>query len=318
MVFATQEAPMRRALCSLMLLTVVIVLGACIGQRTAPPPETAVLKEAPPAPALGVASQTAMENNTVPVDTSGWDTPIELPSLPKEQVERLVVYSGSIVLVVRDTAQAAADIAALAAQQGGYVANSNLYLQGGVQRGTIVIRVPAEKYQDTLAALRALAVRVEKETTNSEDVTQEYTDLQARKVNLEHTEQALQKLLDERLKVGRTQDILEVYRELSNVRGQIEQIEGRLRYLANLAALSTISIELVPDVLQQPVATTGWEPQGVAKSALQTLVSTLQVLGTLAIWIVIFLVPLLVVILIPVWVLVRLVRGVLRRRAAKV
>jgi hypothetical protein len=223
-----------------------------------------------------------------------------------------------MVLVVRNTAQAAADITALATKQGGYVANSNLYFQEGTQRGTIVIRVPAEKYQETLAALRTLAVRVEKETTNSEDVTQEYTDLRARKVNLEHTEQALQKLLDERFKVGRTQDILEVYRELSNVRGQIEQIEGRLRYLTNLAAMSTISIELIPDVLQQPVAPAGWEPQGVAKRALQALVSALQVLGTVAIWVIIFLLPLLVVIAIPLWILVRIVRGVLRRRAVRV
>lgn len=313
---------MRRALRYLILLTAVIALGACTGQRTAPPPESAALKEVPFDPALEVASgdaapQAAVDSGTVSPDASGWDTPIEIPNLPTGQEEHFVVYSGAIVLVVQDAGQAAMDIAALAAKQGGYVANSNLYLQGGVRRGTVVIRVPAEKYQDTLAALRALAVRVEKETTNSKDVTQEYTDLRARKVNLEHTEQALQKLLDERLKVGRTQDILDVYRELSNVRGQIEQIEGRLRYLTNLVVMSTISVELVPDVLQQPVATTGWEPQGIAKSALQALVRALQVVGTLAIWAVVFLLPLLVVVLIPAWVLVRVVRGMLRRRAAK-
>ncbi|MGQ9502270.1 MAG: DUF4349 domain-containing protein [Anaerolineae bacterium] len=313
---------MKTVLCSLILLTIVIALGACSSQRAAPLSESTALKEALPAPTLEIASgvvapQMAENSGTVSTDTHGWDTPVELPNLPIGQEGRFVVYSGTIVLVVQDAGQAAMDIAALATKQGGYVANSNLYLQGGVRRGTIVIRVPAEKYQDTLAALRTLAVRVEKETTNSEDVTQEYTDLRARKVNLEHTEQALQKLLDERLKVGRTQDILEVYRELSNVRGQIEQIEGRLRYLTNLAVMSTISIELVPDVLQQPVATTGWEPQGIAKSALQALVSALQVVGTLAIWAVIFLLPLLVVILVPVWVLVRAVRGVLRRRAVR-
>ena len=314
---------MKRALSYLILLTIIIALCACAGQRTVPLPESAVLKEAAPAPAKEVAPrqaapEAALSSDTVSSDAHRWDTPVELPNLPARQEERVVVYSGTMVLVVRNTAQAAADITALATKQGGYVANSNLYFQEGTQRGTIVIRVPAEKYQETLAALRTLAVRVEKETTNSEDVTQEYTDLRARKVNLEHTEQALQKLLDERLKVGRTQDILEVYRELSNVRGQIEQIEGRLRYLTNLAAMSTISIELIPDVLQQPVAPAGWEPQGVAKRALQALVSALQVLGTVAIWVIIFLLPLLVVIAIPLWILVRIVRGVLRRRAVRV
>jgi len=265
-----------------------------------------------------VAPQKEFSNDATFSGMQHWDIPVEIPNLPAMQEERVVVYSGSMELVVQDAGQAAAEISALAVKQGGYVANSNLYLQDGVKRGTIVIRVPAEKYQDTLASLRALAVRVEKETTNSEDVTQEYTDLRARKINLERTEQALQKLLEERLKVGRTQDILEVYRELSNVRGQIEQIEGRLRYLANLAALSTISIDLIPDVLQQPVATTGWEPQGIAKRALQALVAALQVVGTVAIWAIIFLLPLLVIVALPLWVLARIVRGIWRRRSVKV
>jgi len=108
-----------------------------------------------------------------------------------------------------------------------------------------------------------------------------------------------------------------VYRELTNIRGQIEQIEGRLRYLTNQAALSTITVELIPDVLYQPVSVAGWEPQGEAKAALQSLVAALQGLGNLTIWTVIFILPLLVIMLIPVVVVILIIRWWWKRRQAK-
>ena len=181
-------------------------------------------------------------------------------------------------------------------------------------RGSITIRVPADRYQSSLTQLRELAVRVERENSTTQDVTEEFTDLQARKTNLEFTEDALQTLLEERQRVGSTSDILEVYRELTTIRGQIEQIEGRLRYLANQSALSTINIELTPDILSQPVTVAGWQPQGVIREALQALVVAMQGIINLLIWAVVFVLPLLVVMLIPVVIVVLVIRRWLRRR----
>jgi hypothetical protein len=208
-------------------------------------------------------------------------------------------------------------ITTLANEQGGYVSNANIYQSNEVPRGSITIRVPAEKYEETLAKLRAMALRVERENTGTQDVTEEFVDLEARKANLEHTEAALQKLLDDRQQLGRTSDILEVHRELTNIRGQIEQIEGRMRYLANQAALSTITIELTPDVLYQPVSVAGWEPQGVAKEALQALVVALQGLVNLLIWLVILVLPLLIIALLPVAAIFLIIRWWWRRRQAR-
>ncbi|MBN1220551.1 MAG: DUF4349 domain-containing protein [Anaerolineae bacterium] len=230
---------------------------------------------------------------------------------------RVIIYTGDMALVVKDTREAIAAITQLVEEKGGYVSGSNIYQSGDVPRGSITIRFPAELYQEMLVDLRGLAIRVERESSNTQDVTEEYTDLQARKTNLEYTEKALQELLDERKRTGSTNDILEVYRELTNIRGQIEQIEGRLRYLTNQAALSTISIELIPDVLYQPVSVAGWEPQGVAKEALQTLVVALQGLVNLTIWLVILILPLLIIVLIPVVVVVMIIRWWWKRRKAK-
>jgi RNA polymerase-interacting CarD/CdnL/TRCF family regulator len=311
---------MRRSLSYLGLPILVVLVSACLAQR-ASAPEMRVMEEPPPVPtavaARAVDSENAPDSGGGSPDEGSWGAVSTLPQDAGTQEQRVIIYSGSIALVVKDAGQAASDIATLAVRQGGYVSGANLYMQNDVKRGTMTIRIPAEKYEETVAALRELGVRVEKETTSTDDVTQEYTDLQARKTNLEHTEQALQKLLDERLKVGRTQDILEVYREMSNVRGEIEQIEGRLRYLSNLAALSTISVELIPGVLYQPVAVAGWEPQGIAKQALQALIGTLQVLATVLIYVGILVIPILIVILIPIVVLVLLIRWLIRRRRAK-
>ena len=238
-------------------------------------------------------------------------------SLVQPQDLRVIIYTGSISLVVKDTQESIAAISALAEGQGGYVANANVYQSSDVLRGSITIRVPAEQYQAVLAQLRGLALRVERENSSSQDVTEEFTDLQARKTNLEFTETALQTLLEERQRIGSTADILEVYRELTTIRGQIEQIEGRLRYLSNQAALSTLDIELIPDVLYQPITVGGWEPQGVAREALIALIATLQGLANVFIWLIVFVVPLLFFASLPVLLLFLVVRWWWKRSRPK-
>lgn len=302
------------------LVIFLVLLNACGAARTAeqstvyaPAPQTA------PGAEGGAAEAPAGAPVEASADYSGRIEPIEqvLNSAVQPQDNRVIIYTGNISLVVKDTREAMTAITNLTTEQGGYVSASNVYQAGEVPRGSITIRVPAERYLDTLEKLRALAVRVEAENSGTEDVSEEFTDLQARKANLEVTEKALQQLLEERQRVGSTSDILEVYRELTGVRGQIEEIEGRLRYLANKAALSTITVDLIPDVLYQPVSVAGWEPQGVAKEALQSLVVALQGLANLTIWLVIFLLPLLIIFLIPVVVVIWIIRAWWKRSQAR-
>jgi hypothetical protein len=278
---------------------------------------------APEPPVMAMPTALAEQESAAGAPASEFSDGIAVPledflaSAVQAQEARVIIYTGNISLVVQETQQAVNAITALVNEQGGYVAGSNIYRSNNVLRGNITVRIPAERYQEVLASLRELAIRVESENSNTQDVTEEFTDLQARKTNLELTEKSLQELLDERRRSGSTSDILEVYRELTNIRGQIEQIEGRLRYLANQSALSTITIELVPDVLYQPVSVAGWEPQGVAKEALQALVAALQVLVNLLIWLAIFVLPLLLILLIPVALLVLFIRWWWKRRKAR-
>jgi hypothetical protein len=174
--------------------------------------------------------------------------------------------------------------------------------------------VDAAQFDQALGELRRLAVEVRNESVRGEDVTAEFVDLDAQLKNLEAAEAQLQQILKQATK---TEDVLNVYRELTSIRGQIEQIKGRMKYLSQSAALATISVNLIPDALAQPVQTGGWQPAGVAKTAVEALIAALQGLVNIAIWIIIVVLPILLIIAIPFVILFALIRRSRRNKAAK-
>jgi hypothetical protein len=129
--------------------------------------------------------------------------------------------------------------------------------------------------------------------------------------NLEATADRVRAFLDETKNV---EEALAVNQELSRLEGEIEVLKGRIKYLEQSSAFSTVSIDLTPDILSQPIEVGGWQPQGVVRSALEALISALQTLVDIAIWLVLFLLPVLIIIAIPIWLLVTLVRRWRRRR----
>ncbi len=303
---------------SLMIMIFALLVSACGGaeySRNAEAPAAQVAADEAyyqeePLPA-GEAKIDYADGESIPVED------FLANAVSQAQAVRVIIYTGDISLVVKRTEDAVIAVTRLADEHGGYVSGSNVYQSGEVLRGTMSLRIPADRYPQVMDQLRNLALRVERESSSTQDVTEEFTDLQARKTNLEHTEAALQELLNERKRVGSTSDILEVHRELTNIRGQIEQIEGRMRYLANQSALSTIQIELLPDALYQPISVAGWQPQGVAKEALQSLITALQGLTNLAIWLIIFVLPLFIIMLIPLVVVILVIRWGWKRRRSR-
>ncbi|MCS6845430.1 MAG: DUF4349 domain-containing protein [Caldilineales bacterium] len=230
---------------------------------------------------------------------------------------RKIVYRANISLAVKDVAAAARDVEALALRSGGYVAQSQLSQYTGDQlRGTVVIRVPAEGYRSALEELRRLAVRVLYESSTAEDVTAEYTDLEARLRNLEAVERELQAMLTEvRQQPGaKAEDILAVYRELAAKQEEIERVKGRMQYLSNLAALSTITVDLVPDEATRPVVEEEWRPAVTVRNAVRTLTQMLQGFADLIINLVIVGLPLLLMMALPVVLVIWVLRRLLTRK----
>lgn len=155
--------------------------------------------------------------------------------------ERMIVRTGQMALIVEDVRIALEDITSLADGFEGYVVSSRVWKVGERQVGSISIRVPAEHFNDTTRMLRGLAVEVTSETSDSRDVTEEYTDLTSKLGNLEATEQQLLVILE---KAQTVEEILNVQRELSRTRGDIEQTKGRMQYLERTSATSLINITL--------------------------------------------------------------------------
>jgi PKD repeat protein len=162
-------------------------------------------------------------------------------SLSTPSTDRMVIRTGNVSLVVSNISTTLDNIAKMAVDYGGYVVTSQKWKEGERNNGNISFRILAENYDKAIAALRNMSLDVINETTSSQDVTEEYSDLDASLKNLEATEAQLLKIMENATK---TEDILSIQRELTNVRGQIEQTKGRMLYLERTSATSLINVNL--------------------------------------------------------------------------
>jgi hypothetical protein len=213
--------------------------------------------------------------------------------------------------VVADTAAQLDAIAGLATELQGYVSASSATQYDEGLQARITLRIPSDKLDQALQRLRGLAVEVREEQISGEDVTAEYTDLGSRLKNLEAAEAQLRVIMEQ---AAKTEDVLAVFQQLTQVRGEIEVIKGRMQYLSQAAALATIAVTLIPDRMAQPVQVAGWRLDGVAKQAFEALIGALQALATLAVWAVIVLLPIGLLLASPFIVLF----VILRRRSRRI
>ena len=167
--------------------------------------------------------------------------PEELDAGQTWATERMIVRTGDMSLVVGGVPDAIDQIAGMADSFGGYVVSSRVWKEGERLVGSIAIRVPAEHFDDAMKVLRDLAVDVTSEHTSSKDVTEEYVDLSAKLGNLEATEEQFLIIME---KAETVEEILDVQRELSKTRGEIEQTKARMQYLEQTSATSLINVRL--------------------------------------------------------------------------
>ncbi len=225
--------------------------------------------------------------------------------MPSTSQDRRIVRNGNMLLVVNDILTARDRIAQIAQGFGGFVVSSFISGEEKNLRASITVRVPDDKFEQTLSQFRALAVRVRSENATSQDVTEEYIDLQARLKNAEATEAQYLALLNRATTVEET---LKIYESLSRVRSEIEQLKGRIQFLERSTSMSLITVNLEPEIATKELAPAGWNALEVLRSAVRGIVTLGLWLGTLAIWLVIF---------IPLWAVIGGVIYWLRRRSKK-
>ena len=230
---------------------------------------------------------------------------VETSNITSPKVDRLIIKTGELSLVVEDVRVSLKAIADYAEKAGGFVVNSNIRKEGLSPFGEIVVRIPATEFDKGFGDVKNMG-EVESETVNGQDVTEEYVDLEAQLKNLRATETQFLQIMQRAVQI---EDVLAVQRELSNVRGQIEGIQGRMKYLKESSSLSTLTVYLStdPSVLPSVDDTEKWKPWAEVKSAARSLVVLAKGLVSLIIWLAVY-IPLWIVIGLIVWGMVKLIK----------
>jgi len=229
--------------------------------------------------------------------------------------DRMVIENADLAIVVRDPKSRMAEINALANEMGGFVVSSNLYqsftnMGKEVPEATIVIRVPSERLDEALTRIKEGAVDVDYENRSGQDVTNIYVDLQSQLKAKQAAEEQLLKILE---KAETAEDVLAIYLQLESIQTQIEQLKGQIKYYEESSALSSISVRLIAEEGTQPIEVGPWKPEGAAKDAIEDLIRFVQNFSEFLIRFVIFTLPSLILIAIPLYLVFLGGRAVFRR-----
>jgi len=229
---------------------------------------------------------------------------------------RLVIRNADLAIVVKDPKASMAEITKLAEEMGGFVVSSNLYQSyygpnnTEVPEATITIRVPVEKLDEALSSIKDGVVDVNYENVTGQDVTGEYVDLQSRLTAKQAAEKKLLQILDA---AEKSEDVLAIYMQIQNVQTEIEILKGQIKYYEESAALSAISVRLIAEAGTQPISVGPWTPTGTAKEAVQDLIYFFQNFVEFLIRFVLYNLPALILIGIPLFLVFLGGRAIFRR-----
>ncbi|MBA3601308.1 MAG: DUF4349 domain-containing protein [Acidobacteria bacterium] len=218
-------------------------------------------------------------------------------------VERKIIRNADLQLEANAPEEAQQKITQIAESKGGFVVESTQSSSDAkaTTRDTVTmtVRVPSAKFDEALSEIRQTASRVIVESVKGQDVTEEFIDIEARL----KTQKALEAQFLEIMKRSNSvEDALNVQTEIARVRGEIEKIEGRKRFLESQASLSTVKIKL-----QSPTAfsanSTGFFYQ--LKEAFGSGFAAALNFILILVKILIALLPFLILIVLPIYLLIR-------------
>ncbi|HUE82583.1 MAG TPA: DUF4349 domain-containing protein [Pyrinomonadaceae bacterium] len=259
-----------------------------------------------------VATESVRDPSQGLLKTVSLEQTVEAQS-PVEAVDRKIIRNAELAVEVADTPEAQRGITSIAETHGGFVVTSEIKQRPSSDpnrrelEATLVIRVPAPRFDAALNDIRAVGLRVIHEKASAQDVTEEFIDLEARVSAQRALEAQFLEIMKQAAKIP---EALEVQRELANVRTEIEKIEGRQRFLQNQASLSTITVKLQPPT-GIVVSTSGFGRE--FKEAVSDSISVATGILLFIVWFVIVMVPVFLLIILPIGLVLRYLFRRMRR-----
>ena len=177
-----------------------------------------------------------------------------------------VISQASVSLNVSNVSTALNQVETMAQNLGGSVDNMSSSGAQNQEQANVTIRVPANQFLTALNQLQNMGT-VENQNINSQDVTQQYIDLQAQLTSAQMEEQSLQAIL---AKATTVSDEIAIQEQLTQVIAQVENLQGQINYMQNQVAMSTITVNL-----NTPQVSTGQAPSGTLSVAVGNVDNTI-------------------------------------------
>ncbi len=195
------------------------------------------------------------------------------PSSITQPVDKKIIKTGDLSLKIEKIETAVESITNIVKLNKGEISNSYFSESSrGTKSGYITIRVPYQNFTAVFDELKKVATQVMSESSNAQDITEQYIDLEARLKNKIAEEASFVALLN---RSGKIEEVLAVTREVARVRGEIEQLQGQMKYLNSQTDMSTITVNLSEDV-EIASASQDWRPWQVVKLSVKQLITAGQ------------------------------------------
>jgi Domain of unknown function (DUF4349) len=276
-----------------LIASIVLIVAACSGSASQILSTVGGPIEGDAGAAMTAGPVAAPGSNDSRSASGGGSSTDNAPAALRDDLK--IVYTGSLQLVVDDLQPALARAKAAVTAAGGYVGASQESNDGDRPVATITYRIPASRWEDTIDTLRGLATKVVAEETQAAEVGSQIVDLDARIKNLRASEAALQDIAKG---AGKISDLIEVQAQLTDVRGQIEQLDAQRTQLNDQVSYGTLVTTFGLEVVAVQETAKGWDPSKDVDSATATLIGLGQTVVSAGIWFAIVWLPIILLVLV--------------------
>ncbi|WP_411747422.1 DUF4349 domain-containing protein [Psychrobacillus psychrotolerans] len=174
---------------------------------------------------------------------------------------RMIIHQARISTNVKDLKKAQHNMEQRVKDYGGYIVESNVYLESDeTSSGKMIVRIPEKHFETFLSEAEVEASKVLEKNVTGQDVTEQYVDLSSRVKSKRAVEERLLAFMKD---AEKTEDLLKISSDLAKVQEEIEVLVGKIKYLENQTSFSTIELTMfenrviIPEIENKDLNT--WE-----------------------------------------------------------